>query len=55
MSSERSLSSGFPTKILYAFLVSSMRATCPAQYHPLRFYTSNNIWRIRNSSSSKYI
>jgi len=34
----------FPIKILYAFLVSSMRATCLAYLIPLDLFP-NNIWR----------
>jgi hypothetical protein len=41
-------SSGFQTNILYAFLVSPLRATCPAQLPALTY--SNSALRLQSAS-----
>jgi len=44
--------SGFPINILYTFLSSSVRATCPRLSHSLSLDRSNNVWRSKLWSSS---
>jgi hypothetical protein len=47
------LPSRFPTKKLYAFLISSMRATCPAHiipFHSITLTICGEVYKLRSSS-----